>query len=201
MSSPSSHGSPGNRPSRTRWFVLLACLALVAAGLVIGAKMLIGRGEAPLAQPVLTAPPPLTGTPTPLPDPEYGSSAAPISHPAKVADQQPRPGELEGGWKILPDEPELLSDKAPVVYSDGGVGTLMVQWAPSPAGKTLFTGTMKWTENHGTVVCGREVYSDVLTCAFPTVDGGSLTVKGRGTTLEPLARATQDLQKQLPAGS
>ncbi|MGJ6979661.1 hypothetical protein ACSDQ9_03900 [Aestuariimicrobium soli] len=200
MTAPSSDPTPARPggPSRVRWVVLVGCVALLAAGLVVGTNLMVGRGEAPLAQPPLTAPPPLTGTPTPIKEPEYDTSATPVSFPAKQADQQPRPSELVGGWTVLPEEPELFSEKAPVVYSDGSLGTLMVQWAPAPAGKALFASEMKWTLNYGTVICGRALISDTLTCAFPTSDGGAITVEGRGVPIEPLAAAVQDLQKQLP---
>lgn len=202
------HPAPPPRPtparraarSRARWFVLFGSLALLALVLIVGAKAMIARGEKSLDQPLLTAPPPLTGTPTPLPEPEYGTSAPPLSFPPVVADQQARPSELAGGWKVLPDEPDLFSSKAPVVYSDAGVGTLLVSWHPSPDGDTVFGLPMSWTQNHGTVTCGRSRTDDVLMCGFATADGGSVTVEGRGTTVDPLVRATQDLQEQLPPG-
>jgi hypothetical protein len=172
---------------------------VVAVGLTLGARALIGRGEQPLARAVLGAPPPMTATPTPPAEPDFGTSATPVSFPAVVADQQPRPPTPRDGWTILPGEPELFSAAAPVVYADDGVGTLMVVLQRAPAGTTGLGHSMSWTTNRGTVVCGRHLTQDVLLCAFRTADDGLLVVQGRGTTLDAIARAAQDLQSRLPA--
>ncbi|WP_157438831.1 hypothetical protein [Aestuariimicrobium kwangyangense] len=190
---------PSTGRPRARWLVLAAWVLAVAIGLTLGARALIGRGEQPLSQPVLSAPPPLRTTPTPPAEPDFGTSATPVTFPAVVADQQPRPSTLPDGWTILPGEPELFSAAAPVVYADGGVGTLMVLVQRAPAGTTGLGRSMSWTTNRGSVVCGRHLTQDVLLCAFRTADDGLLVVQGRGTTLDAIARATQDLQSRLPA--
>lgn len=188
------------RRSPLRWIILVGLFLALLAGLILTTQAILHRGEETLNPPLLTAPPRLSATPTPSEEPGYGTKATPMPFPAKVANQQPRPNSLAGGFTVLDGEAALIST-TPIVYKGPKVATLMLRLVPSPAGKneTAISKSGSWSRNEGTIICGRSLTGSALQCGFGTTSGELVLLEGRGTSIEAVREATLDLQNHLPA--